>query len=78
MKKVKTKKGYTIYENSTTEILEYLKINIPKEKYEVYLPDESPRDGDKPDFECSSLLVCKIYIDGCGKPDDEDDWSEDD
>jgi hypothetical protein len=52
MRKLKTHKGFGIYQANANELRE------GASEYYVFLPDESPLELCSPEFECSSVREC--------------------
>lgn len=64
MKKIKTHRGFSIYERSDQELrraLDKLGCIIPR--YEVYLPSESPEAMDAAEWDSDDLDECIGFID---------------
>ena len=64
MKKIKTHRGFGIYERSDQELrraLDKLGCIIPR--YEVYLPGESPDSMDAAEWDSDDLDECINFID---------------
>lgn len=62
MKKVKTHKGFSIYQRSEKELAKAQKENCLVCNFEIYLPDESPLELCSPEWECDSLKECIDFL----------------
>ena len=64
MKKVRTYKGFSIYEHSDEELRRALdKMGCILPRYEVYLPEESPDTMDAAEWDSDSMDECISFID---------------
>ena len=55
MKKIKTLRGFAIYQAGPKELAQAEKEGVMLSEYNVFLPDESPDTLCSPEFECDSL-----------------------
>lgn len=62
MKKIKTHKGFLIYERTEKEVEKREKQGIATYQFEVYLPEQSPSTMDYPDWEAGTLQECISFI----------------
>lgn len=64
MKKVRTHRGFTIYERSDDELRKALNgLGCVLSRYEVYLPGESPDAMDAAEWDSDDLNECIDFID---------------
>lgn len=62
MKKIKTHKGFSIYQRTQKEIDKAEKENCLVSEFEIYLPDESPAELCSPEWEADSLQECIDFL----------------
>lgn len=62
MKKVKTYKGFSIYQRTQKELNKAAKENCLVSEFEIYLSDESPAELCSPEWEADSLKECIDFL----------------
>ena len=63
MKKVRTHRGFSVYERSDQELRRALdKLGCILPRYEVYLPEESPNTMDAAEWDSDSMDECIEFI----------------
>ena len=62
MKKVKTHKGFSIYQRTQKELDKAAAENLLLCEFEIYLPDESPTELCSPEWEADSLKECIDFL----------------